>query len=178
MSPSQRDMRDVVLHDDPGSPGSDDPAPPVGAPPRRAWLTPRRLWALAAVLVLAVAVAAVVDSRRSDAALVDLRGLPGVLAPVDGPVRELWRADGLSMWQTARIDGLLVGPAQIELGRVDAVGLAEATGAVVWRTPLVTEGERAGGVTCAVPEVGGPAGRRTVRRHRHRRRGRPQRGSG
>ena len=171
MTRARQDMQDVVLDEGGGSGSSshpptgdrarprdgaraaspDEPAdgsPDAGAPVR--WRRFRRLWLLGLVPAL-LAGAAVLDARRDAAGFTDLTDLPAALAPVDGPVRELWRTTDLVLTDFRRVDGLLVGAGRRADGTVDAVGLDPRTGAEVWATPLSPAGPRTGGVTCETP---------------------------
>src|SRR5688572_8015224 len=90
-------------HDGPGRPGGGGPGTPGGRsarPPRPgpASASRRRSRVVALVVVAVVAVLAlggsVLADRREDARLRGIAGRPGVVAPLDGPVEELWRGRG------------------------------------------------------------------------------------
>lgn len=108
----------------------------------------------ATALVLALAVPAVVQARRESARLDRLSGVPGILAPVDGPLTVLWTAD--SFW----IDLAVVGDTAIgtrwPATGAEVRGLDAQTGATIWTVPLDPAGTGAFGDQCVVPT--GPGG--------------------
>jgi outer membrane protein assembly factor BamB len=177
MGVSRRRMQDVDLvptratdaadSDGPGvppgrSPSSPDGDEPRGALSRLAW----KWWPVAAGLVLVVAAGMVIADRREAARLSALAALPGILAPVNGPVRELWRstlslAPGSNLGSEPReVSGRLV----VQLNRPgagsDVVALDLVTGEEAWRAAVVRGGTLLTGTSCVqpgAPKVAGDA---------------------
>lgn len=158
-------MRDVVLVEiDAGETAGVDGeiAPPASGPHRggspgdrlgRA----RRWWPVAAGLALAVATGTVAAGRRETARLAALAEVPGILAPLDGPVTELWRRADTSLWVgPTKVTGRLIGVEHGPDGGVDVVALEPATGEAVWRTAARPPGATDGWASCAVPGVPSP----------------------
>ena len=141
------EMQDVVLDDAVGQDGSD---PSGGAPARtaRGWW-----WPVAAGLVIVVGAAAVDADRLEAARLATLAGIPGILAPIEGPVAELWRSD-LSQWlgqgdAAGQVVGVRAGPD----GSADVVGIDPVTGEAAWRAAARRPGAVDGWVSCATPDA-------------------------
>lgn len=158
-------MQDVVLEEADG-PGAGTPsthgAAPEGpdAPGGRGVPSARRhrsgrLAVAGAVLALAVA-AGVVDARREAAETARVLDAPRALAPLDGPVRELWRASDVVLADPVRVGDVLVGTGYRPDGAAQAVGVDAATGRTVWATTLASGRDEARVVRCATPE--GPGG--------------------
>ena len=150
-------MQDVVLIDAaPVAPGpAGRPAsPPGGRDRRRAAFAHRRLWACGAVLLL-VAVAAVdaVGARREAATDALLARIPGILAPLDGPVAARWTSDVSLLAGEAKVGGRLVGVDSRIDGSADVVGLDPATGVPAWRTAVRSPGRVVDWVSCTVPDA-------------------------
>lgn len=141
-------------------PGGREPA--GGGPGGRRGRTgaPRRPWRAVAAVVAALAVGAAAVADARDAARVStLRGLPGVLRPVDGPLTTVWTSDrrlGAPLWPAG---DLLVGVEDVWDGSRDVtvVALRRATGRTAWSTPVIRDATTpVGGVRCVVPDA--PAG--------------------
>lgn len=101
----------------------------------------RRLAGLAAVVVLllALVVPALVNARLEQDRLDRLAGLPGFVAPLHGPVHELWRDDSYAYRDgVTRVGDVLVGTWFTAGGHVAARGLDVATGTEVWTRRLAT----------------------------------------
>ena len=132
MDVSGRDMRDVVLFEvEAASP--QDPAAEDGSPARRRWLHRSRWgWWLAGALALVVVANAVIADRRESSRMAALAGLPGILAPLDGPVAELWRLNGTLLGGPVEFAGRLLA-VQTDGGQIDIVAVDPRTGADVWR---------------------------------------------
>ncbi len=159
----RQNLREVEIVED-DAPDAVPPAPAPGRPPVR-----RRTLVLGVgVLVVAVAAALTgqaVTDRAERARLERVAALPGAVAPVPGPARVLWEADGQDMVATVRTPGgLLVGIRPDAQGPVTAVAVDAADGTEVWRTTLVDEATRVrpgpdeaeaspqGGTCAAVPQ--------------------------
>ena len=167
MPSSRQDMRYVELVEGADAPGDEPSRPPEppgeqsprGLPPRPAAALPRgrTLHRLVAgvVLVVALVVADVASDARSRAATAALADVPGVLAPLDGPVRELWRSDRALRPELLPAGDLLVG-VLVERRSADVVALDPATGEEVWRTVVRQRGPGGGGVRCVVPQAPAP----------------------
>lgn len=122
---------------------SADPPTPDG--PRRdrkaRWRRARRWWLLATVLVVVLVVVSIVQDRRDQARLVRLAAVPGVLAPVDGPVHGLWTttvATTGAITDLHDVGGVLVGGWTSPDGGSMARGVDARTGAEVWSVPLAS----------------------------------------
>jgi outer membrane protein assembly factor BamB len=135
------------------------PTSTPGPRPRR----PRgRTVAAVLVSVLVVAGGEVASQARARSAAAALAGVDGVLAPLAGPVTELWRSERALRSDLLDAAGLLVGVVG-RAGQADVVALDPASGATVWRTPArpLGPGDGGGGVRCvapdAAPAAAGPA---------------------
>lgn len=148
-------MKDVVLVDvesdtaavadgeraDAGVSSPPDPTSPTGSRTGVAWLRrSRRWWPVVAGLTLVVVASTVVTDRRESARLAALADVPGILAPIDGPVSELWRTDGQPYTSLAEFAGGLLTTDYRPNGRIDVVALDKLTGKVVWRTAARSAG--------------------------------------
>jgi hypothetical protein len=119
---------------------------------RDIWLRDaRRWWPVAAALSLVVAAATVVADRRESARLAALADVPGVLAPIDGRVAELWRDDGVQDAGLSAFAGRLLGVQNHPDGSIDVVALDPLTGKVAWRTAARPAGASGSGARCAFP---------------------------
>ena len=149
MGASRPHMQDVVLLD------ADDAAHP--APARAGGVAPRlrrvrRWWPVGAALALVVAAAAVVADRRDVAHLAALADVPGILAPLDGPVTELWRSDGARYSDLTEVGGRLLGVRDRPDGSVDITALDPRTGTVLWRAAARPPGALDTWARCASPD--------------------------
>ncbi|RYV52200.1 PQQ-binding-like beta-propeller repeat protein [Pengzhenrongella frigida] len=155
-------LQDVVLVDDGDGDdqGGDSPvAESDGADAGRARRFVRRWrWPVAGVVVLALVSAGVVASRRDAARLADLAGVPGILAPLDGRVRELWTTADFPFPTISDLGGVLVGATYDMVAFADPQvrGVEARTGEELWSMPL---GGQPGGSRC-VPAAGPVAGPR------------------
>ncbi len=128
------------------APGDADDADEADDPrvPRRLGALARRWWPLALLVVVAVVVTQLVLDARERSRLAALASVPGVLAPLDGPLEVLWRLDPTGPWQlygTDRGDGVLVSPT-LEPDGTRAVEAVDAgTGDVEWHTPIAAAGD-------------------------------------
>lgn len=147
-------MQDVVLLD------ADDAAHLVparaggGAPMLR---RVRRWWPVTVALTLIVAAAAVVADRREVAHLAALADVPGILAPLDGPVTELWRSDAARYSDLAEVGGRLLGVRDRPDGSVDITALDPRTGTALWRAAARPPGALDTWARCASPDEVLPA---------------------
>ncbi|RYV51647.1 PQQ-binding-like beta-propeller repeat protein [Pengzhenrongella frigida] len=152
MGPSRRGMQDVVLVEagaqdvvlgetstvadpsgqpDPGTPGPEPASRPGAA---RGWRPRSRWWwtAIAGTAILVVAgtvVTNVRESRRMSA----LAGVPGILAPLDGPLTETWRTGDVMIAGVSGFAGRLLVTEIAPDGRVDVVAREPETGEEAWR---------------------------------------------
>ena len=113
----------------------------------------RRSAPFAAVLVLALAVVAVEADHRAGVRLAALAAVPGMLAPLDGPVAELWRSEEGQFSDLAQVAGRLVGVKHGLDGSVDVVAFAPDSGAVAWRLAVQPPGARTTLGACAWPDA-------------------------
>ncbi|WP_407345476.1 PQQ-binding-like beta-propeller repeat protein [Pengzhenrongella phosphoraccumulans] len=166
-------LQDVVLVDvdadeaDPTLPGAAPDGHPPGNRPRserpgprtRGRSAARRWWPLAVGLVLLLFVAAnsAITARDERVRLAALAGVPGILAPLDGPVAEVWRSSLTSGSGLAASGGRLVGVDRGHDGQVDVVGLDPRTGETAWRVTARPPGPVDGWADCAVPEPAAPS---------------------
>ncbi len=105
---------------------------------------------MAAVLVT-TGVATLVSQRRDAARLRALADVPGVLAPLDGPLEVQWATEGWPVADIADVGDRLVTVLTTRLDRLDAVALDARTGDVVWRTPLPSDASQHAPAACVVP---------------------------
>ncbi len=171
----RHDMRDVELVEGDDAPGTVHLGVPVqpawdgvraraqgpsgpSPGPSRAPAVRRRLLSVAVLLLAAVVAVDVSAQARARATLAALADVPGVLAPIGGPVVELWRADPMLRPELMEAAGLLVGVMAAH-GQADVVALDPATGSVVWRAAArrPDAGEARGGVRCVVAHRGSGA---------------------
>ncbi|GAA2723219.1 PQQ-binding-like beta-propeller repeat protein [Cellulomonas aerilata] len=131
-------------------------------PARRAWAA-----ALAAALAVAAGAATLVGDHREQEWLAALADVPGVLAPLEGPVSEAWRTD-MPLWiELHDVAGMLVGVTDTRDGTrdVDVVAVDADTGETVWTVPAVRSRlAPLRGVRCVVPDAaeGAEDGERVV----------------
>jgi outer membrane protein assembly factor BamB len=159
-------MQDVVLVDEPhdgapdGSGGADAPDGPLdglrgsqmSAWPRRV----RRWWPVAAVVALVIGVGLVVADRRESARLDALADVDGMLAPLAGPVHELWRIDDALIADQGTFAGHLLAVEERSDGSIAVVALAPGTGKTIWRVAARGPGEVTFGTRCAWPRASRP----------------------
>ena len=163
-------MRDVVFIEaepdlGPNGAPTDTEAPSDGEPtnadavrPIVARLRSRWWWAVAAGLVLVVVVNSVVTDRRDSTRLAALAEVPGILAPIDGPVAELWHVDGADYSDLEAFAGRLLVAERRPGGKMAVVALDPRTGHEAWRTAAGPETAGAGTTTdpyasqCTLPE--------------------------
>jgi len=164
-------MRDVVFVEaepaagtsgaptDTGASSGNGPANAGAARPIVARLRSRWWWAVVAGLILAVVANSVVTDRRENARMAALSTVPGILAPLDGPVAELWHADGVQNFYQAEFAGRLLVVERRPGGKTDVVALDPRTGHQAWRTALRPATADAGTATepyatgCTFPET-------------------------
>lgn len=114
-----------------------------------------RWWPVLVVLAVATTMPAVAHARAERTRLADLADVRGVLAPIDGPVRELWVAPYPIQPWTFDVGGVLIG-ARLRFdspGGTVATGVDAQTGEELWS---VTLDSQPGGYTRCVL-AGGPA---------------------
>jgi hypothetical protein len=137
------------------TPSSADASPGDGSARRR---RARRWWLLATVLVVVLVVTSIVQDRRDQARLVRLAAVPGVLAPVGGPVHGLWTtpvATTAAIMDVHDVGGVLVGGWTSPDGGSAARGVDARTGTEVWSVPLAAAGVPSWGcVTTQGPVTG------------------------
>ena len=166
----QRDIRDVVfgeVESDVGpNGGPTDTAAPSGGDPSNAGTVRRNVarlrsrwwWAVAAGLILVVVANSVVTGRRESARLAALAEIPRVLAPLSGPVAELWHVDGAQYSGFAVLAGRLLVAERRPDGKMAVVALDPRTGHEAWRTAARPASAGAGATAdlyenqCAFPE--------------------------
>jgi outer membrane protein assembly factor BamB len=127
-----------------------NPAPPRWSPRARA-RTRNAALALIAVLLVTGAASTVLGRRHDAARLRALADVPGVIAPLSGPVEELWQSDGWPMASLSEVDGRLVTVLSLPAGGSAAVAMDPLTGEVAWRTPLPADSPDGGPMQCVVP---------------------------
>lgn len=114
-----------------------------------------RWWPVLVVLAVAISMPAAAHARAERTRLADLADVRGMLAPLDGPVRELWVAPYPIQPWTFDVGGVLIG-ARLRFdspGGTVATGVDAQTGAELWS---VTLDSQPGGYTRCVL-AGGPA---------------------
>jgi len=135
-----RGMAEVTLVEADGSPAA--PPPPAG--PRAGWarLRPARRWwwtAIAGLLIVAVA-ASVAAQWRERERLAGLARIPGVVAPIVGPLASLWSTD-VDLWGgRSAFAGQFVSVQERADGSVDASAVDSLTGRQRWRTQVRAPG--------------------------------------
>ena len=122
----------------------------------------RRCWPVAAGLVLALTTVAVVADHRASVRLAALAAVPGMLTPLDGPVRELWRSEEGQFSDLAQVAGRLVGVEHRLDGAVDVVALDPSSGAVAWRVAAQPSGARDTLGECVWPDAPAAPGSRVL----------------
>ena len=147
-------LQDVVLLD-PDDAALPAPARTGGGAPRLRRV--RRWWPAGAALTLVVAAAAVVADRREDAHLAALAEVPGILAPLDGPITELWRSDEARYSDLTEVGGRLLGVRNRPDGSVDITALDPRTGTALWRAGARPPGALDTWARCASPDEPLPA---------------------
>jgi outer membrane protein assembly factor BamB len=154
------DMDQVELVEGDGAPGAGravDAALPddagVPQPARRPPRSLRRRVAAVVVLLLAVTGGELASEARARSSTAALARVDGVLAPLPGPVAELWRSDRALRPDLLDVAGLAVGVIGGP-GGADVIALDPPTGATVWRTAVRPPGtgEGGGGMSCVAPD--------------------------
>ena len=146
MGTSQDKMHDVVL-----VPAGEDGAAGVTHG------LPRRSWLVAVGLVLVLVSATVMADRREAARLSALAAVPGVLAPVEGPVTERWGSTlslmpGSSLGPSpTEVAGLLVVQLNRPSSGVDMVAMDVVTGKEAWRSAVARPGTDSVNTRCVQP---------------------------
>jgi outer membrane protein assembly factor BamB len=136
-------------------------APPAGG---ARWWQPRtgrrrggwRWWPVVALLALAAVAGSMIADQRASTRLANLAAIPGFLAPLDGPVRPLWRSDRAQFSDLTQIGGRLVGVEHHTDGSVDVVALDHRTGKAVWHVAARPPSELDTWATCAGPQAPRP----------------------
>jgi hypothetical protein len=140
--------------------GATTPASAEASPGDRSsrWRRARRWWLLVGVLVVVLVAVSIVQDRRDQARLVRLAAVPGVLAPVGGPVHGLWTttvATTAAITDVHDVGGVLVGGWTSPDGGSAARGVDARTGGEVWSVPLAAAGVPSWGcVTTQGPVTG------------------------
>lgn len=120
----------------------------------------RRWRPVAVTVAVLLGLAVVVTDRREAHRLAALRDVPGMLAPLDRPVAELWRFEG-QLSEMRGIGGLVVGPTSEDDGGSEIVALDPLTGRAVWRVEALPPGEQGRQIFCPDSSYPGvPDGRR------------------
>jgi outer membrane protein assembly factor BamB len=117
----------------------------------------RRWWPVAAGLALIVVVGQVTADRRENARLDALADVPGVLAPLDRPVHELWRRDKAQITDRAAFAGQLLAVEEAPDGSVSVVAIDARTGKTLWRAAARGPGHQLDGTRCAWPRSPRPS---------------------
>src|SRR5215218_5658741 len=152
MAPTRGQMLEVELLD--AAPAEASPDAPASGHPRRprARRRGRRAVVAAALLgVLAAYLTGVVGARRDESRAEALASVPGVVAPMTSPVRELWHSRGWLGSDLRQVDGGLVGAVSVPYLTVDVVALDPRTGTDVWRTPVGPAAVNKLWTRCVVP---------------------------
>ncbi len=119
------------------------------APVRAAWWR-RHLWWLASGLVgVIIAASSVVHAVQVRMRLAELSDVPGIAAPIDGPVHERWSVDS-SFQALGEVGGVLVGTETDENGVTSARGIDATTGVARWSVPVTVPA--AWGGSCALAD--------------------------
>lgn len=152
-APGRASWRGRADPDDPAG-GADAAALGSAERPASAWeLRVRRWWPVAVGGMLVVVLATTVAADRRDAArLAALRAVPGILAPVEGDLAEVWRAEDLLWLGPREVDGRLIGSAGYRDGSVDVVAVDPETGTTAWTALARGPGTVAGWIQCALPK--------------------------
>ncbi len=93
------------------------------------------------LLVLVAAGTGLGADRRERARLAALADVPGLVAPVEGPVDVRWRLPGSALTLPRWVDDRVVTVDRAPDGGVDVLGLDPATGDERWRTPVSPPGQ-------------------------------------
>ncbi|MBT0994758.1 PQQ-binding-like beta-propeller repeat protein [Cellulomonas sp. DKR-3] len=134
-----------------GSRPEPGPSSPEGDPPPRGRLRTGR-WVLLGGALAAAVVASlvVVDARARDADRDHALATPGLLLPVDGPLRARWSAPAASGAGTVQVAGGTVAVVTTDGAGRAVTGYAAGTGEPRWRVEVEggTSGFEDGGLTC------------------------------
>lgn len=118
-------------------PGPDDPRSPSGRPDRRL----RVLGPVAAVLAVVLGTGLAVEGARDDARMERMRDVHGGVADVSGPLRQIWRWEGLVGSRAAVDEGrgsevAVLGDVLVFQSDRELVGLRPETGEEAWTVRL------------------------------------------
>ncbi len=124
------------------------------APVRVVWWRRNRWWLASGLVVLVGVTPSVVHVVQERVRLAQLAGVPGVAAPIDGPVRELWSVDS-TFQALGDVGGDLIGTVRDRDGVLTAQGIEATTGAVRWSFRAAVPGTWGGSCTLAGGPVSG-----------------------
>ena len=122
---------------------------------RDVWWRRHRWWLAPGLAVAIVAGISVVHAVQVRLYLAGLAGVPGIAAPIDGPVHELWSADA-SFQVLGQVGDVLVGTVTDGDGVMTARGVDAATGVVTWSVPVTVPAAWGGSCALADGPVTGP----------------------
>ncbi|MHB1491158.1 hypothetical protein GALL_405410 [mine drainage metagenome] len=135
--------------DSPVTTGQADGGTEGPAPVRPAWWRRHVWWLASGLVVVIIAASSVVHAVQVRMRLAELSDVPGIAAPIDGPVHERWSVDS-SFQALGEVGGVLVGTEMDENGVTSARGIDATTGVATWSVPVTVPA--AWGGSCALAD--------------------------
>jgi len=148
----------VEVEPDDGSPpmtGRPDDEVDGSAPVPVGWWRRYRWWLASGLVVLVGVAPSVAHAVQERARLAQLAHVPGVVAPLDGPVHEQWSVDA-SFLVIGEVGGVLLGTQADEKGVTTVRGIDARTGRALWSVPVTVPNSTPGRCVLTGGPVTGP----------------------